>query len=76
MDIEQLQLILDTAREVSQGAWRIALIWVARPYFAIAAWGGVVIIVARLFFQTLKGRFVSNESDWALTEGDWDHPTT
>ena len=61
MDIEQLRLILDTARDAGPGAWWIALIWVARPYFAIAAWGGVVIIVARLLFRTLKDRFVSNE---------------
>jgi hypothetical protein len=45
MDIEQLRLILDTLRDAGQGAWWIALLWVAKPYFAITVWASVLVTV-------------------------------
>jgi hypothetical protein len=54
MDVEQLKLILDVVRDAGVGAWWIALIWIAKPYFAIAVWAGVVVTVSHKLFGTIR----------------------
>lgn len=46
MDIEQLKLILEALEGVGEGAWWIALLWIAKGYFTAILTAAVFIALA------------------------------
>lgn len=76
MDIEQLQLIIDLARDAGQGAIPLLVLWVLKPYFGIAVWAGLLAFIISKVIHTVREGLLSTEllrlsgarSDY---NGDW-----
>lgn len=61
MDIEQLTLLVDLARDAGQGAFVILILWALKGYFMVAAWVGLVGVLACKIIHTIRETHFSTE---------------